>query len=151
ERVRRVARLRPEQLEVQEPGEIVDETGTLTEVALQLGPVLGGHREMGDEHEHRSFQGLWSRVHANHPVPDKPRAAMSSAADTSPSTVAPDSTDARAESADLASAEPTLPSAQAACARTSASSSESAAARTATASLDAQLPSATATLRLRPV
>jgi hypothetical protein len=72
------------------------------------------------------------------------------AADNSSSTAASVSTDAAVDSADLASAEPTLPSAQAACARTNGSGSDNARASTATASGEPQLPSPTQTLRANP-
>jgi hypothetical protein len=72
------------------------------------------------------------------------------AAANSSSTHASVSTDARANNADLASAEPTLPSAQAACARTNSSGSVSARESTGTASGEPQLPSPTHTLRANP-
>jgi hypothetical protein len=72
------------------------------------------------------------------------------AADNSSSTRASVSTDACADNADLASAEPTLPSAQAACARTSGSGSDIALESTGTASSEPQLPSPTHTLRANP-
>lgn len=72
------------------------------------------------------------------------------AADDSSSTAASVSTDARADNADLASAEPTLPSAQAACARTNGSGSANARESTGTASGEPQLPSPTQTLRANP-
>jgi hypothetical protein len=72
------------------------------------------------------------------------------AADSSARTVASASTDTRRQSADLASAEPTLRSAQAACARTSGSGSDNARESTGTAAGEPQLPSPTQTLRANP-
>jgi DNA invertase Pin-like site-specific DNA recombinase len=72
------------------------------------------------------------------------------AANNSSSTHASVSTDACADNADLASAEPTLPRAQAACARTNGSGSDNARESTATAAGEPQLPSPTHTLRANP-
>jgi hypothetical protein len=74
----------------------------------------------------------------------------STAADNSPRTDTSDSTDARSDSAALASAEPTLPSAQAACARTNGSESDSARESTRIAAGEPQLPSPTHRLRANP-
>jgi hypothetical protein len=72
------------------------------------------------------------------------------ATNNSSSTHASVSTDACADNADLASADPTLPSAQAACARTNGAGSDRARESTGTASGEPQLPSPTHTLRANP-